>query len=56
MKIQLLPGVKSKPFFKTKKEYEKWKASYCEAVKDELDRQQIRRMESAEHELPRRLD
>jgi hypothetical protein len=49
MKFRLLPkGIKSKPFFKTKQEYAEFCERWSKEVTEELDRQRIARLESAE--------
>jgi len=35
--FQLVPGVKSEPFFKTEKEYEEFRTRFKKAVKKDLD-------------------
>jgi hypothetical protein len=49
-KLELIPDVKEigKPFFDTEEEYQKFRASYYEDMKPELDRQREARRLSEE--------
>ena len=41
---ELLP--KSEPLFKSEEEYQKFRDSYCESVKDDMEKWRIARLES----------
>lgn len=45
-KLELVPGLKWKPFFKTDAELRKWQEEWTEKIREELDEQRRRQIES----------
>jgi len=56
--IELFPGQKdkTKPLFKTKKEYREWCDHFCEKVAPQLKELRIKRMKSERESLIRIVD
>ena len=54
--IQTIELPKSEPLFKSEEDYQKFRDSYCESVKDDLEKYRIARLESERESMFRIVD